>query len=75
MEPGDRCSAADHVDPHYSWRFVTKWLSRVARRARGDARAEAYLKQYVEGPSGEPARLHTPQPVCRLVAAADQQLQ
>ena len=36
---------------------------------------EAYLEQYVEGPSGEPARLHTAQAVCRLVAVANPPLQ
>jgi hypothetical protein len=36
---------------------------------------EAYLVKYVEGPSGEPARLHTGQTVCRLVAVANPPLQ
>jgi len=49
----------------------------VSRRclARGGARAEAYVKQYVEGPSGEPARLRTVEPVCRLGAVANPSLQ
>ena len=37
-------------------------------------RPEAYLKQYVEGLSVEPARLHTIG-VCRLVAVANSRLQ
>jgi hypothetical protein len=41
--------------PQYSQEFVTKLPRRQARRARGAAR-EAYLKQYVDRPSGEPAR-------------------
>jgi len=36
---------------------------------------EAYLKQYVEGQSGEPARLHAQKPACRLVVAANSRLQ
>ena len=36
---------------------------------------EAYLKQYVEGLSGEPARQHTAQLMCRLVVVANPQLQ
>jgi hypothetical protein len=38
-------------------------------------RPEAYLKQYVEGLSGEPARLHALQHACRLVAAVNSRSQ
>ena len=38
-------------------------------------RPEAYLKQYVEGLSGEPARLHASEVACRLVVAANSRLQ
>ena len=38
-------------------------------------RPEAYLKQYVEGLSGEPARLHAAETACRLVRAANSRLQ
>ena len=37
--------------------------------------AEAYLKQYVEAASGEPAPCTAAKPVCRLVAAANARLQ
>jgi hypothetical protein len=36
---------------------------------------EAYLKQYVDRPSGEPARWHAMEPACQLVAAANPRLQ
>ena len=42
--------------PHYSREFVTKPLRREARRARGAARERGILAQYVDRPSGEPAR-------------------
>ena len=46
------------------------------RDGRVEARGpEAYLKQYVEGPSGEPARLHAVEPACRLVVAKNSRLQ
>jgi len=64
MPRGMRVAAS----PHYSWRFVAKSLSRVARPARGDVRTRCVLVQYGEGPRGEPAGR-------RLVVAADRQLQ
>ena len=36
---------------------------------------EAYLKQYVEDLSGEPARLRASKPACRRVVAANSRLQ
>jgi len=54
--------------PHYSWRFVAKSRSRVARRACGAARLRGVLEQYVEGVSGEPASR-------RRVVAANPRLQ
>ena len=56
------------VNPHYSWRFVAKSLSRVARPARGAVRTRCVLVQYDEGPRGEPAGR-------RLVVATDRRLQ
>ncbi len=46
---------------------------RDGRVERG--RPEAYLKQYVEGLSGEPARLHARTAACKLVAAANPRLE
>ncbi len=55
-----RACRVDNVHgPHYSWRFVAKSRNRVARRVRGAARDRGVLAEYVEGLSGEPARLHT----------------
>jgi hypothetical protein len=44
------------TSPQYSRGFVTKPLRRHARRARGAARERSILEQYVDRPSGEPAR-------------------
>jgi len=44
------------ASPYYSRGFVAKPPRRQARRARGAARPRCVLVQYVEGPSGEPAR-------------------
>jgi len=46
------------LDPlaHIIHEFVTKPLRREARRARGAARERGILAQYVDRPSGEPAR-------------------
>ena len=61
------------------WEGLARIIHEGSSRNRGDtmrdgrveARGpEAYLKQYVEGPSGEPARLHAMEPACRLVVAA-----
>ena len=49
--------------------FSLQW---VREEPRG---TEAYLKQYVEGLSGEPARLHASEAACRLVEAANPRLQ
>ncbi|MCH6558431.1 MAG: hypothetical protein IH803_09485 [Nitrospirae bacterium] len=38
---------------------------------RGAAKDRGVLEQYVEGLSGEPARLHVAAAACRLVAAAN----
>jgi len=54
--------------PHYSWRFVAKLPSHVARPARGAGRTRSVLVQYVEDPRGEPAGQ-------RPVAAANRRLQ
>ena len=58
----------NQVNPHDSWRFVAKSLSRVARPARGAVRTRCVLVQYGEGPRGESAGRMT-------VVAADQRLQ
>ena len=48
----------------------------ASRDGRAEAGGtEAYLKKYVEGLSGEPARLHASQAACRLVVAANSRLQ
>ena len=44
------------TSPHYSRKFVTKLPRRRARRVRGGAKEGSILKQYVDRPSGEPAR-------------------
>ena len=61
-------------NPHDSWRYVTKWRSRVTRLARGGARVRTYLKQYVEGLSGGPPPAHRGI-LCRLLALANPPLQ
>ena len=45
--------------------FSLQWVREEPRRI------EPYLKRYVEGLSGEPARLPAPTAACRLVAAAN----
>jgi hypothetical protein len=61
-------------------RMIHDGSSRKRRVALRDGRVEpgrpeAYLKQYVEGLNGEPARLHAAKSACRLVAAANLRLQ
>ena len=49
--------------------FSLQWVREEPRRP------EACLKQYGEGLSGEPARLHAAKLACRLVAVANPRLQ
>ena len=63
-----------------SARVIHGGSSRNRAVAWRDGRVEprgtkAYLKQYVEGLSGEPTRLHAVRGACRLVAAANPRLQ
>ena len=72
--------AATSDDQGCEARIVHDGSSRNRAVASRDGRAEprgteAYLKEYVERLSGEPARLHAAVAACRLVVAANGRLQ